>query len=123
MARVRVFNRALNGVGYLSDCLSGSAAADQYEMCKYGLDASEIQWSKGALACLARRIREDLRIVQRLEKRQEIEAKAQSETQQVQTTLSVAPERLAAAEIKPAISLAQCIKVGDCALSCGPAGD
>ena len=68
MARVRVYNHALNGVGYLTKCLSG-LAADQYELSKFGLDTSEIRLSKGGEARLHRVIREERRHVERLEKR------------------------------------------------------
>lgn len=134
-ARVRIFNRALNGVGYLQDCLSGSAAADQYEMCKYGLDSSEVVWSKGALAMLAREIREDKRRVQRSEKRQEIEASAQSVTHQGNSSVSVPSLNpvwsslpgcevvSGAASEQVAVSSASVVNGGDWAESRGPAGD
>lgn len=70
MARVRVYNRSLNGVGYLTKCLGKSVGADQYEMNKFGLDSAETTLAKGAQAMLERKIREAGRYIQRQEKRQ-----------------------------------------------------
>jgi hypothetical protein len=109
----------------LQNALSGSAAADQYEMCKYGLESSEVVWSKGALAMLERRIREDRRRVQRSEQRQEIEASAQSVTHQAKSPFSVAPSKwkfAAAHDLRPLDGRGD-VNGGDCAELCGPAGD
>lgn len=73
-AEVRVFNRSLNGVGYVSKCLSGQAfgaslGADLYEMSKFGLESAELVLSKGASAKLMRGIHEGHRYIERQEKR------------------------------------------------------
>lgn len=71
MARVRIFNRALNGVGYVTKCLGAmqSVGADVYEMNKFGLETSQVMLSKGGEALLARVIREERRRIERQEKR------------------------------------------------------
>lgn len=68
MARVRVFNPTLNGVGYVSECL-GMAGADSYESAKFGWSSAGLMLSKGAEAMLRRVIREERRCVERLDKR------------------------------------------------------
>lgn len=48
MARVRMYNPALGGADYITDCLSGSAlsGADQYESSKFGFSSCELMQSK-----------------------------------------------------------------------------
>lgn len=67
MARVRLFDRALNGVDYVADCLQMSGA-DVYESAKFGSKSSGLMLSKAGLARLDRVIREERRHVQRSEK-------------------------------------------------------
>lgn len=66
MARVRIFNPALNGVGYITDCL-GMAGADVYESAKFG-SSTGLMLSKAAEAMLLRGIREERRFIERQEK-------------------------------------------------------
>lgn len=60
MARVRLFDPAQNGVGYISECL-GMSAPDSYESAKFGWSSSGLMLSKGAQAMLERGIREERR--------------------------------------------------------------
>lgn len=78
MARVRVFNRALNGVGYVTKCLGASVGADVYEMNKFGLETCELKLSKGASGQLLRGIREDRRRIERTDKMSEGERESKA---------------------------------------------
>lgn len=91
MARIRIFNSSLNGVGYVAKCLglAASVGADLYEMNKFGLETSEVTLSKGAQAMLARGIREERRRIQRTEKWTEEQIKARS----AEATVCVPPKR------------------------------
>jgi len=68
MARVRLFDPALSGVGYVTKCL-GMSGADAYESSKFDARSSGLMLSKSGGAMLARKIRDD---------RQSIESVAQS---------------------------------------------
>jgi hypothetical protein len=49
MARVRQFNPALTGVGYITGCLSEPDGGDLYEFDKFGLKSCELMLSKALL--------------------------------------------------------------------------
>lgn len=49
MARVRQFNPALTGVGYVTKCLSESDGGDLYEFDKFGFKSCELMLSKALL--------------------------------------------------------------------------
>jgi hypothetical protein len=68
MARIRLFDPALNGVDYVTKCLCLSGA-DAYESAKFGCKSSGLILSKGAEKILGRVIREDRRHIKRVDKR------------------------------------------------------
>ncbi len=49
MARIRIFNPALTGVGYITECLSEPGSGDLYEFDKFGLKSCELTLSKALL--------------------------------------------------------------------------
>lgn len=92
MARVRIFNRALNGVGYVTKCLG--VGADLYELNKFGWETSDIRLSSGAQAMLRRILREGGRRIERLDKRRCKSCVLPSVTDQVESNVSVLREEL-----------------------------
>jgi hypothetical protein len=57
MARVHVFDHALNGVGYITKCLGQTPdAGDVYESAKFGSRNCELMLSHGARAILRSRV-------------------------------------------------------------------
>lgn len=69
MARVRVFNRSLNGIDYIAKECLGMTGADSYESAKFGASSSGLMLGKGAETKLRRGIRESRRFVERSEKK------------------------------------------------------
>lgn len=89
MARVRLFDRSLNGIDYIAkDCL-GMSGADLYESAKFGSSSSSLMLSKGVSGKLVRIIREERRVVQRLEKKS-----VRCELGKVESSESVPPVRI-----------------------------
>lgn len=137
MARVRVFNHALNGVSYVTKCLSG-VGADLYELNKFGWDKSEIRLSSGASAMLLRILREGTRRIERLDKRRSKSLSVSSVTNPVpwqdqavkDSSMSVARESLAAADVLRPLNGARVTNgldeierdgcAGDCSHNCSP---
>jgi hypothetical protein len=49
MARIRTYNPALTGLGYITECLSEQNGGDLYELDNFGLKSCELTLSRALL--------------------------------------------------------------------------
>lgn len=74
MARYRLFNPGLDGVGYVTKCL-GMSGADTYESAKFGSKSSGLMLSHGAEKLLRAKVSNDRRFIERSEKKSRKQSK------------------------------------------------